>query len=145
MKYNGWADSYFTTANGKLRPVDGDSTNIGLRGWWRPAETGTATPSISVGYDTSETDAATNSNTTAYFAGLNWQDIFQSDDRIGLAFGQPQTREDEANTPFAWEAYYSFKMNDSVEITPTVFGATDRNGSAASDLTGVVVNTTFRF
>ncbi len=144
-KYNGWGDSYFTTPNGKARPVDGDSTNIGLRGWWRPAETGSATPSVSVGYDTSETDAVTNSNTTMYFVGLNWQDIFQSDDRIGLAFGQPQTREDEANTPFAWEAYYAFKMNDSVEITPTVFGATDRDGNAASDLTGVVVNTTFKF
>ena len=24
----------------------------GLRAWWRPEETGTATPSISVGYDT---------------------------------------------------------------------------------------------
>ena len=144
-KYNGWGDSYFTTPNGKARPVDGDSTNIGLRGWWRPAETGSATPSVSVGYDTSETDAVTNSNTTMYFVGLNWQDIFQSDDRIGLAFGQPQTREDEANTPFAWEAYYAFKMNDSVEITPTVFGATDRDGNVASDLTGVVVNTTFKF
>ncbi len=145
QKYNGWTDSYFTTPNGKARPVDGDSTNIGLRGWWRPAETGSATPSVSVGYDTSETDATSNSNTTMYFVGLNWQDTFQSDDRIGLAFGQPQTREDEANTPFAWEAYYSFKMNDSVEITPTVFGATDRNGATASDLTGVVVNTTFKF
>ena len=146
QKYNDWSDSYFGTTLGNERTYgEADSTNIGLRAWWRPAETGTATPSISVGYDTSETDAATNSNTTMYFVGLNWQDIFQSDDRIGLAFGQPQTREDETNTPFAWEAYYSFKMNDSVEITPTVFGATDRDGLVASDLTGVVVNTTFKF
>ena len=28
----------------------------GLRGWWRPEETGTATPSISVGYDTTDYD-----------------------------------------------------------------------------------------
>jgi len=147
MKYNGWEDSYFTTPNGKARAAagDGGSTNIGLRGWWRPAETGTATPSVSVGYDTSETDATSNSNTTMYFVGLNWQDVVQSDDRIGVAFGQPQTREDEANTPFAWEAYYSFKMNDSVEITPTIFGATDRDATTSADLTGVVVNTTFRF
>jgi hypothetical protein len=145
QKYNEWTDSYFTTPNGKARPVDGDSTNIGLRAWWRPAETGTATPSVSVGYDTSQTDATSNSNTTMYFVGLNWEDTFQSDDRIGVAFGQPQTREDEVNTPFAWEAYYSFKVNDSIEVTPTVFGATDRNAAVASDLTGVVVNTTFKF
>jgi hypothetical protein len=145
MKYNGWTDSYFTTVNGKDRPVDGDSTNIGLRAWWRPAETGSATPSVSFGYDTSETDAATNSNTTMYFVGLNWQDIFQSDDRIGLAVGQPQKREDEVNDPFSWEAYYSFKMNDSVEITPAIFGSTDRNGTASADVTGVVLETTFKF
>ena len=32
--------------------------NCGLRGWWRPEESGTATPSISVGYDTTEYDGA---------------------------------------------------------------------------------------
>jgi len=145
QKYNGWTDSYFTTANGKARPEDGSSTNIGLRGWWRPAETGTATPSISVGFDTSETDATSDSNTNMYFVGLNWQDIFQADDRIGLAFGQPQKREDESTDPFAWEAYYSFQVNDSVNVTPAVFGGSDRNGTAGSDLTGVVVETTFKF
>ena len=145
QKYNSWTDSYFTTSNGKARPGDGSSTNIGLRGWWRPAETGTATPSVSVGFDTSETNATSNSNTTMYFVGLNWQDIFQADDRVGLAFGQPQKREDESTDPFAWEAYYSFQVNDSVNITPAIFGATDRNGSASADLSGVVVETTFKF
>ena len=70
-----------------------NSTNYGLRGWWRPEETGTATPEISVGYDTSEYDGAYikySKRTTAYFVGLTWQDMFQADDRIGLAFGQPQ-------------------------------------------------------
>ena len=91
QKYNGWADtSYFTSDDGALRPEDGSSTNIGLRGWWRPENTGTATPSISVGFDTSETDATGNSNTTAYFVGLTWQDMINADDRIGIAFGQPQ-------------------------------------------------------
>ncbi|MDC3018608.1 porin [Prochlorococcus sp. AH-736-E19] len=146
QKYNDWEDSYFSTANGKDRTYnDKGSTNIGLRGWWRPAETGTATPSISVGFDTSETDATSNSNTTMYFVGLNWQDIFQADDRIGLAFGQPQKREDESTDPFAWEAYYSFQVNDSVNVTPAVFGGSDRNGTAGADLTGVVVETTFKF
>ena len=146
QKYNNWEDSYFSTSSGKDRTYnDEGSTNIGLRGWWRPQETGTVIPSISVGYDTSETDASSNSNTTMYFVGLNWQDIFQADDRIGLAFGQPQQREDETTDPFAWEAYYQFQVNDSVSVTPAVFGATDRNGTADSDVTGVVVETTFKF
>ena len=145
QKYNSWTDSYFTTSTGKARGGDGSSTNIGLRGWWRPQETGGATPSISVGFDTSETDAASNSNTNMYFVGLNWQDIFQADDRIGLAFGQPQKNESETTDPFAWEAYYSFQVNDSINVTPTIFGASDRNGSADADLNGVLVETTFKF
>ena len=145
QKYNGWTDSYFTTSTGKARGGDGSSTNIGLRGWWRPAETGSATPSISVGFDTSEIDASSNSNTNMYFVGLNWQDIFQADDRIGLAFGQPQKNESETTDPFAWEAYYSFQVNDSVNVTPAIFGGSDRNGSASSDYTGAVLETTFKF
>ena len=146
QKYNDWEDSYFSTSNGKDRTYnDKGSTNIGLRGWWRPQETGTATPSVSVGFDTSETDASSNSNTNMYFVGLQWQDIFQADDRIGLAFGQPQKREDETTDPFAWEAYYQFQVNDSVTLTPAVFGGSDRNGEATGDITGAVLETTFKF
>ncbi len=154
MKYNGWDDSYYTTPLGKLRPTSagvagkGDSTNIGLRGWWRPDDDGSAIPSISLGFDTSETDASTNSNTTAYFVGLQWQDAFTPDDRVGLAFGQPQTREDETVDPFSWEVYYTYQLNDSVTITPAVFGASDRGGyrnTGSTDLQGAVLETTFKF
>ena len=100
MKYNGWTDSYFMSTDGKARSGDGNSTNIGLRGWWRPTDSSTAMPSISVGFDTSETDASSNSNTTAYFVGLNWTDVINADDKIGLAFGQPQRVEGETIDPF---------------------------------------------
>ena len=145
QKYNGWSDSYFSTPTGKARGGDGSSSNIGLRGWWRPEETGTAVPSISVGYDTSSIDAATNDSTNMYFVGLQWQDMFSADDRIGVALGQPQKNESESVSPFAWEAYYSFQVNDSVNVTPAVFGGSNRNGTDAGDITGVVVETTFKF
>jgi hypothetical protein len=146
QKYNGWTDSYFQTADGLARPGDKNSTNIGLRGWWRPENTGTATPSISVGYDTSETDATGNSNTNAYFVGLTWQDIFNADDRIGVAFGQPQKHEDDVVDPFLYEVYYDYKVNDSVTITPAIFGGTSNDGNGKEvDMTGYVVNTTFKF
>ncbi len=144
MKYNGWKDSYYTTPNGKLRPGDGNSSNIGLRGWWRPADSGTATPEISLGYDVSDTDDDTYAETTAWFAGLTWTNIFNPDDRIGAAFGQPQTREDE-DEPFAWETYYSFAVNDSVTNTVTLFGGSDRGGEDSGDHTGAVFETTFKF
>ena len=154
MKYNGWTDSYFSTPLGLARPTaagaatGGNSTNIGLRAWWRPDDSGTAIPSVSVGFDTSETDNSTASNTKAYFLGLNWEDAFTPDDRIGLAFGQPQTREDETVDPFAWEVYYTYQVNDSVSITPAVFGGSDRGGKYDDDSTdyqGAVIETTFKF
>ena len=145
MKYNGWTDSYFMSTDGKARSGDGNSTNIGLRGWWRPTDSSTAIPSISVGYDTSETDATSNDGTSAYFVGLNWVDVWNPDDKIGVAFGQPQTREDETTDPFAWEAYYAFKANDYTEYRTTIFGGTDRDGNAGEDVTGVVFQTTFKF
>ena len=147
LKYNGWADtSYFTSDDGALRGGDGSSTNIGLRAWWRPEETGTAVPSISVGYDTSETDNATNSSTSAYFVGLNWSDIFSPDDRIGVALGQPQKQENDEVDPFLYEIYYEYKVNDSITVTPTIFGGTYENASdVETDMSGYVVNTTFKF
>ena len=145
-KTNGWTDSYYTTPLGKARPHHGNSNYYGLRAWWRPESTGTATPSISVGYDTSETDATGNSNTTAYFVGLNWQDIFSADDRIGIAFGQPQKHEDDTVDPFLYEVYYDYKVNDSVTVTPAIFGGTSKNASGAEvDMTGGLISTTFKF
>ena len=156
QKYNGWEDSYYSTDQGHKRLVDGaagaqtaNSTNYGLRAWWRPLDTGTATPSISLGYDVSSIDAAnvngTIDGTDAWFVGLNWADMFQADDKIGVAFGQPQTREDETVDPFAWEAYYTFQVNDSVSVTPAIFGGSDRAGTANEDMTGAVIQTTFKF
>ena len=89
--------------------------------------------------------SANEDETDAWFIGLNWTDMFQADDKIGLAFGQPQTREDETVDPFAWEAYYTFQVNDSVSVTPAIFGGSDRAGTANEDMTGAVIQTTFKF
>ena len=155
QKYNGWEDGYYSTTKGHYRldtgasggTQDVNSTNYGLRAWWRPVETGTAKPAISAGYDLSTLDITdgTLDETDAWFVGMNWSDMFQADDTIGLAFGQPQTREDETVDPFAWEAYYSFNVNDSVTVTPAIFGGSDRKGTANEDMTGAVLETTFRF
>ncbi len=149
-KYNGWTDEYFSTTNGYARTANGgtgNSTNIGLRAWWRPSETGSAAPSISLGYDISEIDGASanNDSTDMWFVGLNWSDLAQPDDKIGIAFGQPQTNDNDTVDPFAWEAYYAIKPNDSIENRATVFGGTDRDGVAGEDLAGIVFQTTFKF
>ncbi len=143
LKYNGWTDSYYTTALGKARP-EGNSTNYGLRGYWRPDSESQAVPEISVGYDISTVEGQ-NADTDAYFVGLTWKDIFQADDKIGIAFGGPQTAETDTVEPFAWEAYYSYKVNDSITVTPGIFGGADRTGTSGSDITGAIVETTFKF
>ena len=143
MKYNGWTDSYYTTSLGKARP-DGNSTNYGLRAYWRPDDSSAVVPEISVGYDISTVEGQ-DADTDAYFAGLTWKDSFQADDKIGIAFGQPQTADTDTVEPFTWEAYYSFKINDSVTMTPAVFGASDRTGTSGDDVTGAVLQTTFKF
>ena len=147
QKYNGWTDGYYESAGHTPSSGVTNFSAVGLRTWWRPLETGSAVPSISLGYDTTSHDGApqASNNSTAWFAGLTWQDMFQADDRIGLAFGQPTTNEDETVDPFAYEAYYEFKANDSITITPTVFGGSDRNGTAGDDIFGAVLQTTFKF
>ena len=146
IKANGWTDSYFMTVDGKARPGDGNSTNVGLRGWWRPTDASTAIPSISVGYDTSETDASSNDGTSAYFVGLNWVDVWNPDDKVGVAFGQPQKVEGDSVDPFLFEVYYKYKVNDSVTVTPTLFGGTSKNtANQESNMTGYLLQTTFKF
>ena len=143
VKSNGWGDSYYKAGDINGDAEDGDEyTAIGLRGWWRPDTAGTATPSISVGYDTTDYDSST---ADAWFVGLNWQDIFNADDKIGAAFGQPTSNEDSDVTPFAYELYYAFKPNDSITVTPAIFGGTDRNGVSGGDVFGTVLETTFKF
>ena len=147
QKYNGWGDSYYHSLQHGPSSGGSNYSAIGLRSWWRPLETGKAMPSISLGFDTTNYDGApaASDNSTAWFAGLTWQDMFQADDRIGLAFGQPTKNEDETTDPFAYELYYSFKANDSITITPTVFGGSDRNGTSGDDVFGAILQTTFKF
>ncbi len=150
---NGWTHGYpyFST----VKNSDKDTTGFALRGWWRPDETGTAVPSISVGYDTVSFENVTSGfkEGEGFSVGLNWDDMFQADDTIGIAFGQPikgsnhTTAGTASIDPFLWEAYYSFKPNDSIEITPGIFGGSDLKNTTTSDdnIFGFVVATTFKF
>lgn len=76
--------------------------------------------------------------------------MFQSDDRIGVAvtqplkvtwFDGPQVDVD----PLVWEAYYAYKLNDSMEVRPTIFGGYDVEDSTEDDIFGAVVTTVFKF
>ena len=147
---HGWdAWTYYSTGN-ISDGADMNADGWALRAWFRPDESGTAVPSVSVGYDTLSITNSTKSFTDAsgYSIAFNWEDIFQADDTIGLAFGQPiKGQEPTAETidPFLWEAYYSFRPNDSIEIMPGIFGGTDVHKDTNDDIFGAILQTTFKF
>jgi len=132
-----------------------DTTGYALRGYWRPDNSGTATPEVTIGYDTKSLDNATGTvskTADSYFVGLTWRDMFQADDRIGVAFTQPLRVTEMADgsdtgevDPFVWEAYYSFRPNDSIEIRPAVFGGSDVTNDIDDDIFGIAVTSVFKF
>ena len=150
---NWTSQQYNATAFGEDTATD--STGYALRAYWRPENSGTATPEVSIGYDTKTfeggaTGAAKEAD--SYMIGLNWNDMFQPDDRIGFALTQPLKVSAVVGggavtevDPLLWELYYSFKPNDSMSITPAVFGGTDSWSDTEDDTFGAVVTTTFKF
>ena len=154
-QHNGWdAWSYYATTDAASDSAIDSADALALRGWWRPEETGTAVPSISVGYDVINFEGHDIANdASGYMVGLNWQDTFQPDDRIGFAMGsvlsvnsyKPSAPDPTEVDPLLWEAYYSFKPNDSILVTPAIFGGSDVEADEDDDIFGAVVTTTFKF
>ena len=158
QQHEDWTSfSYYSTAAAVDIDEDTNGTAYAARAYWRPEESGTATPEVSVGYDVISFDGQETNHVkeaTSYFVGLGWPDMFQDNDYIGLGFGQPLKVTETANgaaaddaglSPFMWEASYSFKVNDSVTMIPAVFGATDIRNDVNEDLFGAVLTTKFKF
>ena len=152
---NWTSQSYNATTLGKQAARD--SVGYALRGYWIPEETGTVIPEISAGYDTKsfggvDFDGETTEASSAMI-GFTWKDQFQPDDRIGLALTQPLkatevrgSGEPNEGDPLVWEAYYSFRPNDSMEITPAVFGGTNALTDGDDDsFLGVLLTSKFKF
>ena len=131
-----------------------DSTGYAARAYWMPEESGTAVPEISVGYDIKhwdDADIGTVDEAESWMVGLTWKDVAQADDRIGIALTQPlkaTSMSGGADTgevdPLLWEVYYSWKQNDSMTITPAIFGGSD-SFQEGDDTFGGVITTTFKF
>ena len=153
LKENGWSDSYFTTAKGKARAAGSSETAIGLRAYWKPDEAG-AVPSVQLGYDLSDIeDNGTGADeASGWMVGLMWDDLVADGNRAGVAFGSRVAAtsvgaggtDDAGEDNTVWEAYYSFKVNDGVTITPAIFGG-EETYSGTEDISGGIVLTEFRF
>ena len=160
QQHNGWNSfSYYAIADAVSLESGHDSVNkpnataYALRTYWRPEESGTVIPQISVGLDTiaMEKNKKKFKNASSYFIGFGWEDMFNPDDRIGFAYGQPlkPTKMGEGDIvdldPSMWELYYSYKVNDSIRVTPAIFGANDIKSDKQDDIFGALITTKFKF
>ena len=131
------ADSYgasVTYAN--LESTD-DSTVWGLNGYYTPDG---SLPSISVGYELTGPDSGADSD--QWFVGLQWDEVGPG--TLGVAAGSKGAIADGGTENNAYEAFYSYPVNDGMTITPAVF-ILENNGTGETDETGVVVKTSFSF
>ena len=156
QQWNGQAYNATSLADAISDGAGEDATGYALRGYWKPEKSGTATPEISVGYDTRSADQTVTSgapkDSDSYFVGLTWYDMFQPDDRVGIAVTQPLkvtacngTCTTDDVDPIVWEAYYAFRPNDSLEVRPGIFGGNDIYSDTEDDIFGAVVTTIFKF
>ena len=84
--------------------------------------------------------------------GFGWKDLGSEGNSAGIAYGSRQhatsykgaSTTDPAEDNSVWEAYYTFKINDGVSVTPAVFGGSDVISDNKS-ISGALVQTEFRF
>ncbi len=147
---NGY-DSYYHSS--LASSSTGEMTAYGVRAYWKPDSTG-AVPSVQVGYDTASFDEAKTGQaeeTEGWMIGLSWKDLFIDGNSAGVAIGSEMAATeikgggtDPSEDNSVWEAYYTFRVNDGVSVTPAIFGSTDVSGKD-KDVNGAVLLTEFRF
>lgn len=107
--------------------------------------------------DATSGDAST--DLTSWMTGVYLPDAFVKGNSAGLLFGQPLYRVDAGGgatrtpattgdraTPYQVEAFYNFKVNDNLSITPGAFVIFNPEGDSDNDTTGVgVLRTSFTF
>lgn len=98
-------------------------------------------------------------NLTSWMTGLYFPDALLEGNSAGLLFGQPQFPTGGSNrtvrttnniqslaTPYQIEAFYNFKVNSNISITPGAFVIFNPEGDSENSTTGVgVIRTTFTF
>ncbi|MBE9185087.1 iron uptake porin [Microcoleus sp. LEGE 07076] len=103
--------------------------------------------------DAERSNASTTFN--SWMVGFHLRDLFKSGNNAGILFGQPLDRDSVSGgarfqqnkaTPYHLEAYYRFKVNDNISITPGAFVLFNPEGTKDNDTVGVgVLRTTFTF
>ena len=118
----------------------GDVTYWALNGYWTPSDSGSM-PSISVGYEVGDPEAAGEKDTTQYFVGLQWDEAGPG--TFGVALGTDGAFAENATEYMVYEAFYSYPVNDGMTITPLIY--VRENDANKADQTGILVKTSFSF
>ena len=114
------------------------ATAWGLNGYYTFDDS--SLPSLSVGYEFTENEGTT-ADQTQWFAGIQWDEVGPGS--LGIAAGTKGPQSDGATELMAYEAFYSYPVNDGMTITPAVYLL--ENATGTEDETGVVVKTSFSF
>ena len=112
----------------------------GLNAYWTPESTGSV-PSISVGYESGDVEGSDTTDTTQWFVGLQWDEVGPG--TFGVAAGSKGATVENTDELMAYEAFYSYPVNDGMTVTPAIF--IHENATGTDDETGIVVKTSFSF
>jgi hypothetical protein len=125
------------------------SNSYAFNGYWQPKKSGIV-PSVSAGYGSNTINGNTTvrgaTNSTSWFAGLQWSDVFGKGNTAGVAYGQPGNAEGLTADASMFEAFYKYRVSDNISITPAVFYVSNNQGTrnTASNWGGIL-QTTFKF
>ena len=120
--------------------TNGDFTYWALNGYWTPSDSASV-PSVSVGYEVGDPEAAGAKDTTQYFVGLQWDEAGPG--TFGVALGTDGAFAENATEYMVYEAFYSYPVNDGMTITPLIY--VRENDATKEDQTGILVKTSFSF
>lgn len=162
--------------------LNGSVNAFGLSGYWDPTTPVDWLPAISLGwgfnqnvYNVSGPNAASPMlavQSQSWMVGLEWKDVLDDGNNLGLAVGQPKFLTSFVNNngqsgafDSSWllEAWYKVQLTDALALTPAIFwlprprGQLTQAGTAWSDallptgagatlgVFGMVLKATFRF
>nr|WP_075487406.1 carbohydrate porin [Prochlorococcus marinus] len=139
LSYSG--DSYGASVTYANTESSGSDTSYwAMNAYFSPSESGNV-PSISVGYEVGDPEAANAKDTTQYFVGLQWDEAGPG--TLGVGFGTDGAFADGATEYMFYEAFYAYEVNDGMTITPLVY--IRENDATKEDQTGIMVKTSFSF
>ena len=114
-----------------------DKSYAAINGYWSPEDS--SLPSVSVGFEQSDSEKWWIDETYTFFVGLQWDEFGPG--TLGTAVGTAGHMNDTETEYYMYEAFYSYPLNDGMTITPVVYV----KEAAAADETGVMVKTSFSF